>query len=137
VYNSNGDRADNFFFRNFSDRFADSGDVRDKGETKPTRLKIQRRMKQNETVKVYYEVIDNTDILKPDDWDRVVCVFTTGAEWQFKKFKWQKPVELFAQVKGFYAKWADEQPKETIKTWNVEILSVCWLFFLLFFRIGW
>lgn len=82
-------------------------------------------MKPNESVKVPYEVIDNTDILRPEDWDRVVCVFTTGAEWQFKKFKWQKPVELFAQVKGFYAKWADEQPKETIKTWNVEIISVC------------
>lgn len=82
-------------------------------------------MKPNETTKVPYEVIDNTDILRPEDWDRVVCVFTTGAEWQFKKFKWQKPVELFAQVKGFYTKWTDEQPKETIKTWNVEILSVC------------
>ncbi|KAF9294361.1 RNA pol II accessory factor, Cdc73 family-domain-containing protein [Linnemannia elongata] len=104
--------------------FADSGDIRNKGEAKPNRLKIHRRMKPNESVKVPYEVIDNTDILRPEDWDRVVCVFTTGAEWQFKKFKWQKPVELFAQVKGFYAKWADEQPKETIKTWNVEIISL-------------
>ncbi|KAF9131257.1 accessory factor associated with RNA polymerase II [Mortierella sp. 14UC] len=104
--------------------FADSGDVRNKGEAKPNRIRINRRMKPNETSKVEYEVIDNTDILKPEDWDRVVCVFTTGAEWQFKKFKWQKPVELFAQVKGFYTKWADEQPKETIKTWNVEILSL-------------
>ncbi|KAF9902564.1 accessory factor associated with RNA polymerase II [Linnemannia zychae] len=104
--------------------FADSGDVRNKGEAKPNRLRIQRRMKANETSKVEYEVIDNTDILRPEDWDRVVCVFTTGAEWQFKKFKWQKPVELFAQVKGFYTKWTDEQPKETIKTWNVEILSL-------------
>ncbi|KAF9544108.1 accessory factor associated with RNA polymerase II [Mortierella hygrophila] len=104
--------------------FADSGDIRNKGEAKPNRLKIHRRMKPNETTKVPYEVIDNTDILRPEDWDRVVCVFTTGAEWQFKKFKWQKPVELFAQVKGFYTKWTDEQPKETIKTWNVEILSL-------------
>ncbi|KAK3834017.1 MAG: RNA pol II accessory factor, Cdc73 family-domain-containing protein [Linnemannia gamsii] len=104
--------------------FVDSADLRNKGESKPSRLQITRRMKPNETQKVKYEVIDNTDILRTEDWDRVVCVFTTGAEWQFKKFKWQKPVELFAQAKGFYAKWADEQPKETIKTWNVEILSL-------------
>ncbi|KAF9920128.1 accessory factor associated with RNA polymerase II [Linnemannia zychae] len=103
--------------------FVDSTELRNKGESKPARIRVQRRMKPNETTKVYYEVIDNGEILKPDDWDRVVCVFTTGAEWQFKKFKWQKPVELFAQVKGFYAKWTDELPKDTIKTWNVEMMN--------------
>ncbi|KAF9090233.1 accessory factor associated with RNA polymerase II [Mortierella sp. GBA35] len=99
-------------------------EVRSRNATKPARLVIERRQKANETQKTPYHVIDSTDNLRPEDWDRVVCVFTTGAEWQFKKWKWQKPVELFAQVKGFYAKWQDEQPKETIKTWNVEVLSL-------------
>jgi len=27
--------------------------------------------------------------------DRVVCVMTTGQEWQFNKYKWKEPKELF------------------------------------------
>ncbi|KAF9379573.1 accessory factor associated with RNA polymerase II [Podila verticillata] len=104
--------------------FVDSQELRDKGEAKPTNIKIERRQKPNETQKTYYQVIDSTDHMRPEDWDRVVCVFTTGAEWQFKKWKWQKPIEVFTHVKGFYAKWADEIPKENIKSWNVDILSL-------------
>lgn len=104
--------------------YVDSQEIRNQGGAKPSRLVIERRQKANETHKTPYHVIDSADHLRPEDWDRVVCVFTTGAEWQFKKWKWQKPVELFAHVKGFYAKWADEQPKESIQSWNVEILSV-------------
>jgi len=104
--------------------FVDSQELRDKGEAKPSNIKIERRQKPNETQKTYYQVIDSTDHMRPEDWDRVVCVFTTGAEWQFKKWKWQKPIEVFTHVKGFYAKWADEIPKENIKSWNVDILSV-------------
>ncbi|GJJ70508.1 parafibromin [Entomortierella parvispora] len=104
--------------------FVDSQEIRNKGAPKPNRLVIERRQKANEAHKTPYHVIDSVDHLRPEDWDRVVCVFTTGAEWQFKKWKWQKPLELFAHVKGFYCKWADEQPKDTIKTWNVEMLSL-------------
>ncbi|KAG0368080.1 RNA pol II accessory factor, Cdc73 family-domain-containing protein [Gamsiella multidivaricata] len=104
--------------------FMDSQEIRSKGDAKPTRLTIERRQKANETHKTPYHVIDSADHLRPEDWDRVICVFTTGAEWQFKKWKWQKPVELFAHVKGFYVKWADEQPKDSIKSWNVEVLSL-------------
>ncbi|KAF9918626.1 accessory factor associated with RNA polymerase II [Lobosporangium transversale] len=104
--------------------FVNSEDIRNQGVTKPSRLSIERRQKPNEPHKTPYHVIENADQLKDEDWDRVVCVFTTGAEWQFKKWKWQTPVQLFAQVKGFYVKWADEQPKEIIKSWNVEILNL-------------
>ncbi|KAF8938068.1 RNA pol II accessory factor, Cdc73 family-domain-containing protein [Dissophora ornata] len=104
--------------------YVDSQEIRNKGGAKPNKLAVERRQKPNETHKTPYHVIDSTDHLRPEDWDRVVCVFTTGAEWQFKKWKWQKPLELFAHVKGFYVKWTDEQPKESIKTWNVEVLSL-------------
>ncbi|KAF9334758.1 accessory factor associated with RNA polymerase II [Podila minutissima] len=104
--------------------FVDSQELRDRGEAKPSNIKIERRQKPNETQKTYYQVIDSTDHMKAEDWDRVVCVFTTGAEWQFKKWKWQKPIEVFNHCKGFYAKWADEIPKENIKSWNVEILNL-------------
>ncbi|KAG0055912.1 accessory factor associated with RNA polymerase II [Gryganskiella cystojenkinii] len=104
--------------------FVDSQEIREKGTPKPSRMVIERRQKPNESHKTPYHVIDNVDHLRPEDWDRVVCVFTTGAEWQFKKWKWSKPLELFVHVKGFYCKWADEMPKDTIKTWNVEMLSL-------------
>ena len=52
-----------------------------------------------------YFVVDNVDSLeklagkdagnKDAVWDRVVCVFTTGQEWQFKAYKWKTPKEIF------------------------------------------
>lgn len=30
-----------------------------------------------------------------DDRDRVCCVLVTGQQWQFKGWKWEKPVEVF------------------------------------------
>ncbi|KAI1311328.1 accessory factor associated with RNA polymerase II [Mortierella claussenii] len=104
--------------------FVNSEEIRNQGITKSARLTIERRQKPNETHKTSYHVIENADQLKDEDWERVVCVFTTGAEWQFKKWKWQTPVQLFTHVKGFYVKWADEQPKEVIKSWNVEVLNL-------------
>ncbi|KAK3827840.1 MAG: RNA pol II accessory factor, Cdc73 family-domain-containing protein [Benniella sp.] len=97
--------------------YVDSLEIRNKGETKPARLVVEHKKKQ-------YHIIDNADSLKPDDWERVIAVFTAGAEWQFKRWKWSKPVELFAHVKGFHLKWADEQPKENITSWNVQIFSL-------------
>ncbi|KAG0255787.1 accessory factor associated with RNA polymerase II [Mortierella polycephala] len=104
--------------------YVDGQEIRNQGTAKPSRLVIERRQKPNETHRTPYHVIDSADHMRPEDWDRVVCVFTTGAEWQFKKWKWSKPVELFANVKGFYTKWADEQPKESIKSWNVDVLNL-------------
>ncbi|KAF9192564.1 accessory factor associated with RNA polymerase II [Haplosporangium sp. Z 767] len=104
--------------------YVDGQEIRNQGTAKPNRLVIERKQKPNETHRTPYHVIDSADHMRPEDWDRVVCVFTTGAEWQFKKWKWSKPVELFANVKGFYAKWADEQPKESIKSWNVDVLNL-------------
>ncbi|KAI8347465.1 RNA pol II accessory factor, Cdc73 family-domain-containing protein [Mortierella sp. GBAus27b] len=99
--------------------FVDSLDIRNKGESKPARLVVEHRKKQ-------YHIFDNADNFKPEDWERVIAVFTAGAEWQFKRWKWSKPIELFAHVKGFHLKWADEQPKENITSWNVEVFSVRW-----------
>jgi len=42
-----------------------------------------------------YEVIDSTQKLKEQDWERVVAVFALGQQWQFKGWKWSEPVELF------------------------------------------
>jgi parafibromin len=45
-----------------------------------------------------YLVVDSVEALTKfgdDAWDRVVCVFTTGQEWQFAPYKWPEPKELF------------------------------------------
>lgn len=46
-----------------------------------------------------YWVVDSVAALSKfgssDVWDRVVCVMTTGQEWQFKPYKWSEPRELF------------------------------------------
>lgn len=45
-----------------------------------------------------YFVVDGVEALTKfgeDAWDRVVCVMTTGQEWQFRPYKWSDPKELF------------------------------------------
>ena len=49
---------------------------------------------------VRYVVVDSVEALSKfgvDPWDRVVCVMTTGQEWQFKSYKWKDPKQLFHQ----------------------------------------
>ncbi|KAJ3003828.1 UNVERIFIED_CONTAM: hypothetical protein HDU68_005481, partial [Siphonaria sp. JEL0065] len=70
-----------------------------------------------------YHVYDSVDRLKPDDWDRIVAVFATGQEWQFKGWKFGPPVNIFAKVRGFCLKYIDEPIHEKIKTWNVVQLN--------------
>ena len=48
--------------------------------------------------RVRYVVVDSVEALSKfgvDPWDRVVCVMTTGQEWQFKNYKWKDPKQLF------------------------------------------
>lgn len=71
------------------------------------------------------QVIDSTQRLKSEDWARVIAVFAQGAVWQFKGWKYDKPVELFTHVKGFHLKCEDETVgNPTIKSWNVTTLTV-------------
>lgn len=51
-------------------------------------------------VLVPIRVVDNPTNLTPHEWDRVIAVFATGQAWQFKKWKWEQPVELFQHVLG-------------------------------------
>jgi parafibromin len=94
---------------------------------------------------VRYVVVDSVEALSKfgvDPWDRVVCVMTTGQEWQFKNYKWKDPKQLFhhgmlvnavsAQppihipmvVKGIYVTWAHDPQNPKIKDWNVTELKV-------------
>lgn len=70
-------------------------------------------------------------------------MFASGQQWQFKGWKYERPIDLFSHgkcwwwrcqnvtfylspfaVKGFYAKWADESIKGPASGWNVTPLDV-------------
>ncbi|KAL8904067.1 MAG: hypothetical protein Q9207_003528, partial [Kuettlingeria erythrocarpa] len=45
-------------------------------------------------------LVDTPEQFKPDYWNRVVAVFTTGQTWQFKGYKWQHAPDLFKECLG-------------------------------------
>lgn len=95
-------------------------------------------------------VMSYTDFPLVNVRDRVVCVMTTGQEWQFKPYKWKEPKELFhhgvysllgctqmvwrdtdladparvVAVKGIYPQWTSDPPNAKIRSWNVSELKV-------------
>ncbi|KTW29290.1 hypothetical protein T552_01245 [Pneumocystis carinii B80] len=71
-----------------------------------------------------FVIVQGVDKFRPDYWDRVVCVFTTGQAWQFKEYKWSEPRELFHHVKGFIIQYVGDPPHPATKEWNVETLRI-------------
>ncbi|KAG8933745.1 accessory factor associated with RNA polymerase II [Tulasnella sp. 419] len=95
--------------------------------------------------RIKYFAVDSIDALAKfgqDPWDRVVCVMTTGQEWQFKPYKWTEPRQLFhhgiptpllqrsfsdrspSLVKGIYFTWSNDPPNPKTKDWNVSELKI-------------
>lgn len=70
-------------------------------------------------------VVDNVEkFSKPEYWDRVVAIFTTGQEWQFAKYKYLNPRQLFLTYPGFYVSYAGDPTPPKIKEWNVAEIKV-------------
>ena len=69
-------------------------------------------------------LVDSPEHFRPDYWDRVVAVFTTGQTWQFKGYKWQNPADLFAEALGVYVGWKGEAVPDTVKGWGRGVLTV-------------
>ncbi|CAO1603728.1 accessory factor associated with RNA polymerase II [Xanthoria calcicola] len=69
-------------------------------------------------------LVDTPEQFKPDYWNRVVAVFTTGQTWQFKGYKWQDPRELFKEALGVYVGWRGEDLPPSVKGWGRGVLSV-------------
>jgi len=58
-------------------------------------------------------------------WKRVVAVFLSGNDWQFKDWIHNgKFAELFMRVRGFYLHFNDMMPPEITKKWNIHIFSI-------------
>lgn len=70
-------------------------------------------------------VVDNADLFtKPEYWDRVVAIFTTGQAWQFSKYKYSKPETLFQKYSGFYMAYQGDVVPKQIADWNVSVIKV-------------
>ncbi|KAI4123065.1 MAG: hypothetical protein LQ338_005461 [Usnochroma carphineum] len=69
-------------------------------------------------------LVDTPEQFKPDYWNRVVAVFTTGQTWQFKGYKWQHPPDLFKEVLGVYVGWRGEDVPGSVKGWGRGVVSV-------------
>lgn len=78
-------------------KYEDSQALRDEGRKKPERVTVERKKPNGQSVP--YHVVDSVAHFKQSDWDRVCCVFVAGQLWQFKGWKWEKPVELFSNGK--------------------------------------
>lgn len=75
----------------------DSQVLREEGLKKPERVTVERKKANGQVVP--YHIVDSVSQFKQTDWDRVCCVFVAGQLWQFKGWKWEKPVELFSNGK--------------------------------------
>lgn len=70
---------------------------------------------------IRFIIVDNTRMFtKPEYWDRVVAVFTTGHTWQFNNYQWNTPQELFQHCKGYYFHFAGDSVPQHVQQWNVE-----------------
>ncbi|PSR81908.1 RNA pol II accessory factor, Cdc73 family-domain-containing protein [Coniella lustricola] len=66
-------------------------------------------------------LVESVEQFKPEYWNRVVAVFTTGQPWQFKNYKWSQPQELFRHVMGVHVGWRGEQPPDNVRNWGHRV----------------
>jgi parafibromin len=84
-----------------------------------TRLHLMRNMPSiNAHHPMRFVLMESSDRFKPEDWSRLVAVFTTGQMWQFKSYKWSAPMELFSRAIGLYVGWSGEAVPEAVKGWG-------------------
>ncbi|KAK3318510.1 RNA pol II accessory factor, Cdc73 family-domain-containing protein [Apodospora peruviana] len=87
-------------------------------------LHISRLMKDIDPNRpMRFILVESSEQFKPEYWNRVVAVFTTGQAWQFKKFPWTDPNELFRHVLGIYLGWRDEPLPEVIRSFGHRVLA--------------
>jgi hypothetical protein len=73
---------------------------------------------------VKYKVIDSPQLLKKEDWARVVAVFVFGEAWQFKSWALSNPTELFQKVLGIHLQIDGQVVPPLISSWNCKVLKV-------------
>ncbi|KAF7503510.1 hypothetical protein GJ744_003661 [Endocarpon pusillum] len=68
-------------------------------------------------------IVDSPEQFKPDYWNRVVAVFTTGQVWQFRSYKWREPQELFGHILGVYVGERGQNPPNEVRSWGSGVKS--------------
>ncbi|KAK3390936.1 RNA pol II accessory factor, Cdc73 family-domain-containing protein [Podospora didyma] len=88
-----------------------------------TMLHISRTMKDIDPSRpMRFILVEGPEQFKPEYWNRVVAVFTTGQAWQFKNYRWSNPTDLFKHVLGVYLGWRGEQPPDAVKSFGHRVL---------------
>lgn len=74
---------------------------------------------------IRFMIVNNTRLFtKPEYWNRVVAIFTTGHDWQFKSYQWSNPVDLFQRCKGYYFHFSGSVIPRNVEQWNVQKIEV-------------
>jgi len=100
-------------------RYERSVEMSKKGMVKKSKITFSRILPKTEK-ELEYEIIDNPEKLSKSDWNRIVCVVTGGAEWQFKGWQWKTSAEIFSRSCGYYFSVQGEIPPKILKKWNVN-----------------
>ncbi|KAJ2705890.1 accessory factor associated with RNA polymerase II [Coemansia sp. IMI 203386] len=104
-------------------QFVDSRMLMETGGPKPREVFIDHQVARS-SQRIRVRVVDSVQDFTEADWNSLICVFTQGAAWQFKNWVWKSPEEVFQNTMGFYPKYNDERPKDSIKSWGVEVINI-------------
>ncbi|KAL2200543.1 RNA pol II accessory factor, Cdc73 family-domain-containing protein [Corynascus similis CBS 632.67] len=89
-----------------------------------TMLHVSRLIKDIDASRpMRFILVEGPEQFKPEYWNRVVAVFTTGQAWQFKNYRWSNPSELFKHVLGIYLGWRGEEPPESVRAFGHRVLA--------------
>jgi parafibromin len=89
-----------------------------------TMLHITRVMKDIDPSRpMRFILVEGPEQFRPEYWNRVVAVFTTGQSWQFKNYKWSTATELFKHVLGIYVGWRGDVPPDAVRSFGHRILQ--------------
>ena len=100
--------------------------ARETGGPAPEVLSLAYKSKLQSGKTLRFVVVESTDKFKPDYWDRLLVVFTTGQAWQFKPYapQYSDPRTLFQRTKGILVRYADEPVNAAEKEWNVQGIQI-------------
>lgn len=87
-------------------------------------LHVSRTMRDIDPSRpVRFILVEGPEQFKPEYWNRVVAVFTTGQAWQFKSYKWPAPPELFKHVLGVYVGWKGDRVPDAVVGWGHRVVT--------------
>ncbi|CCG84220.1 protein of unknown function [Taphrina deformans PYCC 5710] len=100
--------------------------AKETGGPAPELLSLAYKSKLQTGKTLRFVVVENTDKFKPDYWDRLLVVFTTGQAWQFKPYaqSFSDPRSLFHKTKGVLVRYRDEPTNQAERDWNIQGIQV-------------